>query len=214
MALNDDVDLALLLVAIVEEVDGAVGPVGLAKQLHRDEALEHGSRDGTIVDDSSLVGADEVGEHAAVDDVGLGALDLAVAEVDVPGLELADKEQVLEDLGVRAHGVGVQFEVSAHAVKARQAARPCGDDEQQPFDVLHVAHVGDVVEVSADDRGYVAGEEPGAPTWTAALRFGISTTDERGGERSSANQNPCEPRELPGEEIVDELLANIAHLAL
>jgi hypothetical protein len=41
----------VLLVAIMEELDGTVGPVGLAKQLHRDEALEHAPRDGTIVDD-------------------------------------------------------------------------------------------------------------------------------------------------------------------
>ena len=40
MALNHDVDLALLLVAVVKELERPLGPFGLAQELRRNEALE------------------------------------------------------------------------------------------------------------------------------------------------------------------------------
>ncbi len=106
-----------------------LGPVGLAPQLHGDEALEHGTGDGAVIDHPPLGGSDQVREEPAVDDVQLGALDLAAAEVDVPRLELTDEEQVFEDRGVGSDGVGVQSEVATDPMEARETAGPCGDDE-------------------------------------------------------------------------------------
>jgi hypothetical protein len=54
--------------------------------LHHDEALEHRPSDGAVFGDAPLVRTDEVRKQAAVGDVGLGAPDLAVAEIDVHGL--------------------------------------------------------------------------------------------------------------------------------
>jgi len=76
--------------------------------------VENGRGYAAVLGDSPFVGADQVCKEAAVDDVGLGALDLTATEVDMPGLELADEEQVFEDLGVGTHGVGVQLEVERH----------------------------------------------------------------------------------------------------
>ncbi len=57
-----------------------------------------------------------------VDDMELRTLDLPAAEVDVPGSELADEEQVFEDPRVGADGVRIDAEVAGHAVEAGQAA--------------------------------------------------------------------------------------------
>jgi hypothetical protein len=56
MALNHDVDLAPLLVAVVKELDRPLGPFGLAQELHRNEALEDGPSYAAAHGDSPFIG--------------------------------------------------------------------------------------------------------------------------------------------------------------
>lgn len=56
MALNHDVDLALLLVAVVTELERPLGPFGLAQELHRNEALEDCPSYAAAHGDSPFIG--------------------------------------------------------------------------------------------------------------------------------------------------------------
>ena len=56
MALNHDVDLALLLVAVVKELERPLGPFGLAQELHRNEALEDCPSYAAAHGDSPFIG--------------------------------------------------------------------------------------------------------------------------------------------------------------
>jgi hypothetical protein len=56
MALNHEVDLALLLVAAVKELERPLGPLGLAQELHRNEALEDCPSCAAAHGDSPFIG--------------------------------------------------------------------------------------------------------------------------------------------------------------
>lgn len=132
----------------------------------------------------------------------------------MPGFELVDEEQVFEDLGVGAHGIGIEVEVGADPVEAGQATGARGSDIQESFNVLDVADVGDVSEVAADDGGDVAGEESRASPGAASLDLRVSAGDEGGRKRFAADWSSDQPRPVSVEEIVDEPLADVADLAL
>jgi len=56
MALNHEVELALLLVAVVKELERPLGPFGLAQELHRNEALENCHSYAAAHGDSPFIG--------------------------------------------------------------------------------------------------------------------------------------------------------------
>ena len=56
MTLNHNVDLALLLVAVVKELERPLGPFGLAQELDRNEALEDCPSCAAAHGDSPFIG--------------------------------------------------------------------------------------------------------------------------------------------------------------
>jgi hypothetical protein len=125
---EDDVDLVPVAVAKVVGARRIGIDACLAHNLHHDERLDHRSGDLTVSADTLGVRAEQVRQQAAVDDVQLGRLNEPAEQVRVPRGEAVDQKQRLEQVEMRAYGVGGDAEITGEAVEAPTRSADSGRD--------------------------------------------------------------------------------------